>query len=235
MKNKKGMSMMGKIVSLIIMVVVIVLLIQLPAWTGEIAEESGLRLACRKSLEISHNLRMIGGSLADGFGNVMNIDCSTKYLELTGSGEELNRDVADHIYDCFSLYGDRKDLFDTSSGTFCVICKVFSFHGADNLEGLTDFMKKENSPSITRKTYVNVMGGEQAFPKEAQQMYNYYALDRDEDIALIVTFGDSGFAHQRLVFNKETNVGLLLYPYDDISDLGCYAFEGRTTSLQYKR
>lgn len=229
--------MMPWIIAVVVMLVVIVVLFWLPRKIGEESERAAVRVACEKSLDITQNLRLFAGDLADRMGNAVGISCVTEYLDLNQKGEELTQEVADYLYDCWGLYGNRKNLFDQSTGTYCIICKSLTIHNADKIEELVDYLRTEKAPTIREGTYLQNFGGEAVLAQGAEARYDNYALEQGDSIAVVVAFGTLNFKGKHLIFNKKTGIGMLLHPYNavDLANLGCYSFEGRTTSLEYRK
>lgn len=229
-----GMLTKGLIMAVMILVVTIAL-IAIPRMIGEAAEKAGESVACEKSLEINEGLRILGGSLTDSIGSAVAINCVTEYAETSKKGEELTEEFAGHIHDCWKLYGGREKLFNQETGTYCIICKSIEVKETDRFEeGLVDFLKNKE-PIIKRGTYLARLGGESVLDAGADSRYNFYSFNTRNSTALVVTFGTIGFTGNHLLYNTRTGIGMLLHPYDRVGELGCYSFEGKTTSLQYKR
>lgn len=223
------------LVVVVIMAVVLVIMFVFPRKIGEASEKTALGIACEQSLEINKNIKLTAGHLVDSGGEPVKIKCATEYLDTSKKGEELTREFADHIYECWKWYSRAEGLFDQDTGTYCIICKVITpYSDEGKISNLIDFMKTESVLAFKNSTYVKGLGGETMLAPGADARYNFYPFQRGEETAIIVTFGRLNFAGQHLAYDYRTGVGILVHPYRMTGMLGCYSFEG-VTSLKYKR
>lgn len=232
-KNKKS-EMMHWIVVVIMMLVVLLVVIWIPGKIGQTSEQGAVDAACDIALDISENLRVLGGSLADKQGNEIVLPCSTDYISTDSEGEDLAREFADHIYQCYTRYSKKKSLFDTSRGNYCIICKNFEMADSGAIENLVDYLKTKRNPSGEKGTYEDHFGGERVFPETAESNYNFYSFERGDQIAVVFSFGNVENADY-LIWDSIKETGILFYDYNDVGSLNCYSFEGRTNSLEYRR
>lgn len=232
LKSRKALEW-SVIISIIVMAIILLVILPLYSELKAASNEAALNTACIQSLDTIKKARVIGGKLSDSIGHEKVIKCTTQYPKINSEGESLARDFADYIYRCYTIYGKRDYLFDQSTGTYCIICssiKVTS--GAGKIEGLVDTLKTKGAPIKGGATYEMAFGGQDSIPKGAKAVYDSYTLPAaGKSTAVIATFGTSGFKGEHLVFISDTKIGFLLHPYDDVANLGCYSFEGATTSL----
>lgn len=228
--------MMKWMIAAVMMMTILVVLLWIPKSITNAAEESAERAACKKSLETASDIKILAGSMADKLGNSVTIDCPTKYIETSSAKEELTQEVSDYLYDCWDLFSKSANLFNQRTGTYCIICKSITINNANRFEeALVDYLKSKKAPTAKGITYIDSFGGVVNLAKGAEQKYNFYSFAQGSPTAVIVTFGTLNFKGQHLIFDDSTGIGMLLHPYNDVSSLGCYSFEGRSTSLEYKR
>ncbi len=235
MRLYKNAQMEKYLVMIVIMLVVIVVLIFLPKKIGEAAEGAASRAACEKSLETISNLQIFAGSLSDSLGDFKKISCTTEFIETSSAKEKLTEEFALNIYDCWDLYSPRKSLFDQNKGSYCIICKVITATDSSGItRGLIDYMKSGSPPGL-KGTYISNAGGDELIASNAFDKYNLYSFAKNEQTAVVVTFGRISPAASHLLYDAYSGIGLLLHPYSTVSALGCYSFEGRTNELTFKR
>jgi len=230
MKTKKA-QVSGKMVAVVMMVVVVIILIIFIRKPGDAAEGIGMNIACRQTIKQLSNLKVVGGELTDAMGYSVDIPCPPRFIETTKKGEILNQEVADQSYACYTTW-DEPRLFDTSLGNYCVPCTIFSFHGAKQLEGFVDYLKEKKAPTDTKLNYLASFGGAQLLDSGAEKLYNFYDIDKDIPVAIVITHGEK-VQGQYLIYDNDKKVGMLFYPFDDdISELGCYSFGGSAAGIK---
>jgi len=237
--QKKAISTMAVIIPIIIALIVVIFVIP---WLTDVrifAEERAIDLACGRSLDFAVGLKLFEGVTVDLSGNEVVIECATDYLTVDSEGEELTLEFTEMIFDCWNTYSKATELFDQETGAYCIICKSANVIGADSFtEALADYISTQE-PVKGKGTYLSKFGSGNLMPPGAANTYNFFRFPPDGDTAIIITFGasraGSGFSGQHLILDNPKGIGLLLHPYDGVSNLGCYSFEGRTSSLEYRR
>jgi hypothetical protein len=225
---------MGYVIVGVLMVVGIIVLIPFFFSLGETAESGAMQMACRKSLDIAEGLKIVENNLVDFSGTEVELECPTEYLSTDSTGEQLTKEFAEHMHDCWKTWGGRENLFDKSRGTYCVICKSIDVVAADRFtEGLVDYIVNQE-PIQGKGTYISKYGTGRLIDEGANEAYNFYQFGEGET-AIVVTFGTIGFSGQHLIMNDASEIGILLHPRGRVGGLGCYSFEGRSTSLEFIR
>ncbi|MBN2112249.1 hypothetical protein JW707_04070 [Candidatus Woesearchaeota archaeon] len=233
---KKKAQMFRWVIISVLIVVILLILIFLPKKISDTSEKTAVRMACEKSLSINNNLKVISSKLADSLGNLMTINCQTEYKTIKEKNSDqdpsLQREVADDVLDCWNLYGDKRNLFNQDTGTYCIICKSLEITEEDHIDNLLSYIRAKKATAT--QTYVQAFGGEVNIPQNAGNTYDTYRFTKGSSTAVVVTFGKLAGANY-LVLHQASGIGVLLYPYDSVANLNCYSFEGRQTALEFKR
>ena len=230
-KPKKAELMTWVVGGVVFLAVLAIFAFLLPS-LKEVSFETGVSAACIQSLNELEQAKVRGGKLFSKLGYEKVVKCQTRYLETSAEGDELKREFADHIHHCFMLFGTRESLFDTDSGTYCIICKSIESKRNTALEGLADFLKRRSAPARSEMTYAESFGGDPTIPKEADSQLGNYQLTAGKSTAIIVTFGEKLPNGKYIVYNGDRNTGVVIHPYDQVSELGCYSFEGKAGGLE---
>lgn len=233
---KKKAQMFKWVIVTVLTVILIIILITLPKKIADTSEQTAIRLACEKSLEINSGLKTVSQKLADGLGNIMTVNCQTEYKKYSERNSDrepsLQREVADDLLDCWRLYGTKKGLFNQDTGTYCIICKSIEITNEDHIDNLLSYIRTKKATAT--QTYIQMFGGKDNIPQNAGNTYDTYRFTQGDSTAIVMTFGQVSGANY-LVFDKGDKIGMLLYPYETVTSLNCYSFEGRTTALEFKR
>ena len=212
-----------------LMVIALIVLIYFPSKIGQSAEDSSAREACITSLSILDRLKVVGSKLAGSMGSEQVIKCATEYSETGYKDEKLTELMAEHMFDCWRLYGDKKDLFDISSRNYCVICKSVEIRSTDKIEGLVKYISDENIPTKST-TFLDYFGSKKSLASKVASTYSSFPVEKGKSTAIIITFGKDEFPTH--LIHADSGIGMLLHPYEKVTDLQCHSFEGKTTQMQ---
>ncbi len=233
--RKKSSLVVNGMVAAVLAAVVIIAVITIPNLVGKSAEKIGEETACEKSLMIANGLKTVAGKVVDKSGNPVAVNCPIEFkdvheenIENPPSGvKNLNRVMSDDVLHCWNRYGDKDDLFDSTTGVYCTPCKVLKMMGEDKFEGLVQYMDSEG--------YIDKFGAGAIVSQASRTFYDFYSFGgKGKEIAIISTWGKLE-GENYLIYNERKDTGLMLYPFDDIGNLDCYSFEGRLNPLKYKR
>ena len=130
----------------------VVLIFVFFASTGFIrsAGSIGRREVCKRSVDLA-SIKLVSnlGMLQDTYGNKVQLDCSTEYVDYSDieDPEDAKKIIADKMVDCWDLYGEgKKDIFDTKQGNYCIVCSRLTFEDELEIKDFTEYLKTKPAP-----------------------------------------------------------------------------------------
>ena len=167
-KKRKGQwTPSAKLAVFIVTIATLLLLVVIFARIRDIGENSVDKEACKQSIRLNAHTKLTsvvgfdaGKYLVDRYGNVVNIQCATEYLEVKGDKPEvLQKKIADSMVDCWQMYGEGElEVFDTKDNNYCAVCSRLEFKEETQLPGFTKFLMTNQAPR-QETTYLEYFQG----------------------------------------------------------------------------
>ncbi len=128
-------------------------------------EDIGKRQICKRSVEMSTALgsihiepKTIEGKvynfLHDPYGNAVEVDCSTSYLNFkTEEPDAVKEIIANEMVSCWDEWGEGKlECFDTKDNNYCVVCSRLTFEEEVEVNNFIRYLRTHLAP-YKDKTY----------------------------------------------------------------------------------
>lgn len=166
-KRRAQWSPSGNLVLYILAIIVLVLLLIIYGNIGKIFVTGVDKEACKQSIKLNAYSKLetrtgtdLGKYIVDPYGNAVQLQCATEYLEVRGTDPEiLKKKIADSMVDCWQMYGEGDlEVFNTEDNNYCAVCSRLEFKEKTQLPGFTQFLTGNVAP-MQDTTYLEYFQG----------------------------------------------------------------------------
>lgn len=154
--TKKGVGAFGAIGIAVLATIILIIVLVFSKNVMDSAEQVGRVETCKRSVEFaSIKLNSELGDLTNIYGNKVDLECSTEYINYNLEEPEAAKEIiADKMVECWDMYGrGEKEIFDTKDNTFCVVCSRLTFSEEFEMNDFPLFLKENVAPFKGGKTY----------------------------------------------------------------------------------
>lgn len=230
-KRRAQWSPSGHLVIYILAITVLVLLLIIYGNIGKIFVTGVDKEACKQSIRLNAYTKLrtrtgtdLGKYIVDPYGNAVQLQCATEYLEVRGTDPEvLKNRIADSMVDCWQMYGEGDlEVFDTEDNNYCAVCSRLEFKEETRLPGFTQFLTGNVAPmqDTTYMEYFKQAGkrcGGKILPEEdtpgifeESDISKIDTIDTSSPLAVMFVMGKNAYPNGFVEAGEIETAGLFL-------------------------